>query len=454
MPELHPNAELTIAQACLDCLLGAVKKLSANEPSVGFIHRTIIDNESDESPFTLYAAEFWSHHVKSARAGPNSPVKDEIRNLLRSPVLVGICAELLEGHSISGKRPGKGAHLAAGLDLIEIFREMCDEDKEVLNAKDDKGNTPLIISAHFGAANTTAFLLQLQDTNLRHVNSSERTALSEAAVSGQASIVNSLLKEDIKRSGSPRANAEFINGRDEFGQTPLYRAVSEGHLETVKLLLEVGAEINIVDKEGIPLLAIACICGGKDVTDALLNHQGTNHNQTGIKRKTPLAFAAEVGNSDAVERLLSVPSVNPGRQSQNNRIPLSYAAESGSIEAVKILLDSMGRCRGGFPRTYTVGNQYIDNQSIEGRTPLSYAAEKGHDDVVRILLEAGADPEGASDHMAKRTPLWFAAVRGHETVIRALLEHDAKSMQRMEKVKRHSQLPYPTVAPELCSFCC
>ena len=46
-----------------------------------------------------------------------------------------------------------------------------------------------------------------------------------------------------------------VDARDEFGQTPLMAAVSQGHIDTVRVLVEGGADVNATDAEGDPVLS-------------------------------------------------------------------------------------------------------------------------------------------------------------------------------------------------------
>jgi 26S proteasome non-ATPase regulatory subunit 10 len=47
-----------------------------------------------------------------------------------------------------------------------------------------------------------------------------------------------------QKSGSP------INASDRFGMTPLHHACAEGRIETALLLVELGADVDRIDKEG------------------------------------------------------------------------------------------------------------------------------------------------------------------------------------------------------------
>ncbi|MEW6242774.1 MAG: ankyrin repeat domain-containing protein [Bacillota bacterium] len=65
------------------------------------------------------------------------------------------------------------------------------------------------------------------------------------------------------------------NVANRFGRTPLMCVVSHGHRDTVKLLLEVGADINAVDIDGWTPLMFAVRDGTLDIV-RLLIQSGAN----------------------------------------------------------------------------------------------------------------------------------------------------------------------------------
>jgi diazepam-binding inhibitor (GABA receptor modulator, acyl-CoA-binding protein) len=71
-----------------------------------------------------------------------------------------------------------------------------------------------------------------------------------------------------------------INSQDRQGLTPLHHAVDEGLIETVKILVDLGASANIQDTEGM----------------------------------TPLHYAVELNYSEILQVLLKAPGVDPSIQ--------------------------------------------------------------------------------------------------------------------------------------------
>jgi hypothetical protein len=76
------------------------------------------------------------------------------------------------------------------------------------------------------------------------------TALTAAAFYGKADMIKLLLKMGADPNGYPESNSGFHSHA-----TPLHQAVCSGSLDTVKLLVEAGAKLNVPDKvyDGSPL---------------------------------------------------------------------------------------------------------------------------------------------------------------------------------------------------------
>jgi cytohesin len=173
--------------------------------------------------------------------------------------------------------------------------------------------------------------------------------------------------------------------RDKNGCTALHYAAANGHLATVRLLLDKKIPIDSEDR---------------------------------IKR-TPLHYAAARGHRNVVELLLAR---GANRESQDNRYR-SYGGET-------ILTLSNGR-------------QIIDRpgDSLPGSRPLHLAAQAGHAAVVRYLLQNGSQTK-VHDYEGD-TPLHLAAAQGHAEIITLLLEAGAPihaTNRQQETALRSAQL--------------
>ena len=119
-----------------------------------------------------------------------------------------------------------------------------------------------------------------------------RTALQLASYDGHTDVVRKLLD-----------NHPVVDHRDGAGRTALMYASSGSNHETVRVILEAGADPNIVDKEeGFTALMFAAAEGQVKVVRTLLNH-GADVTLSDVDGDTALDFASKNSHSDVVQLL-------------------------------------------------------------------------------------------------------------------------------------------------------
>ena len=74
-----------------------------------------------------------------------------------------------------------------------------------------------------------------------------------------------------------KAGALVINQRNKGGATSLHIACREGNFEIAKILVDNGANVNIVDNEGWSPLMRASLAGNKDIVELLLKNGAKAH---------------------------------------------------------------------------------------------------------------------------------------------------------------------------------
>nr|XP_006819555.1 PREDICTED: ankyrin repeat domain-containing protein 55-like [Saccoglossus kowalevskii] len=137
--------------------------------------------------------------------------------------------------------------------------------------------------------------------------------------------------------------------QDTQGMTPLTHAVAGEQLETMKLLVKMGASINTQDVQGRTPLSVAAYQGWyagvvfllrngakqyiADKTGRLPLHAATYASDT----RTPLHWAAATGQCACVEILLKL-KVDPSPTDCVGGTPLDYAEQSGHRDVIKLLL--------------------------------------------------------------------------------------------------------------------
>lgn len=256
--------------------------------------------------------------------------------------------------------------------------------------------------------------------NLETKSRQGRTALHQAAESGEALMVEILLS----KGADP-------NAADAGGRTALHLALVGGHLDVVRILLDKGANpdapltngrtpIHVAVEEGLrKSLRVLLECGGAH-PDAVIPSSG----------QTALHLAA-LRNDKATVKALVRAGANPRVRNRRGATPADLAAESGHgklLEALELghaLREAARRGDGDAVQCSLDMGARVDGQDGRGWAALHRAAFKGHLQVVELLLAAGADV-GLKD-LEGHSPLHCAVEAGQVEVVRRLLAAGADS---------------------------
>lgn len=206
------------------------------------------------------------------------------------------------------------------------------------------------------------------------------------------------------------AGANVNEASTEERLTPLHEATRKNAVDVMEALLEYGADLNALAKDGWTPLHFACSGGHESAAIALINVGCALDCRTIKGNYTPLHFAAWKGLTDTIKALLKGGAqVNAVTSKEKCLVaPIHYACQYGHEAAVLALLE------GG--ADLTIGDD-------DGRTPLHYAAEKGHAGITQSLLDRGAEIHALSRNRA--TPLHYAASEGHVDIVTALVARGA-----------------------------
>lgn len=166
--------------------------------------------------------------------------------------------------------------------------------------------------------------------------------------------------EAIIKAILPRVQATGdVDDPDKHGRTAIHQAAWSGYTEIVSLLIDHGANVNVLDKHDRTPLFFACL-GERPQTAALIL-------------------------DNTLKRALPVNDIN--KITKRGRTPLRQAAAHGFTDVVSKLLN------------YIVEAEDVDKAAIinqvderKGRSALHCAAFEGQTEAVRLLLEHKADP--------------------------------------------------------------
>ena len=201
-------------------------------------------------------------------------------------------------------------------------------------------------------------------------------------------------------------------------------------VEKILMAVAGGADPNLTDRDGMPLLAGAVAWEYPQVVTALLD-AGADVNAkvagkfSKVQGYTALHFAAVTGNEDVAAVLLGRGAAIDSMSVANfigsvAATPLLVAAEKDHAAVVRTLIDA------GADVNAKVTGEF---SKLEGFTALHLAASNGHEDVIAVLLGRGAAIDSVSEANISGsvavTPLMLAANKGHAAVVRTLIDAGA-----------------------------
>ncbi|KAF5970215.1 ankyrin protein 1 [Fusarium bulbicola] len=321
--------------------------------------------------------------------------------------------------------------------------------------------SPLYQAAGHGYANTVSVLLK-HGANIEYTSMSGRNPLHKAALKDHAETVENFtplylavlggshdtVKLLLEKGADPNMGISDSHTGDGL-RTPLDAATEDGFMKCIRLLLDNGAYPNIPGQSGPPL-HWAVTHARVDILDTLLE-AGSDPRSKALKKPPLVTSVAAVltgAGLGMLERLLELElDVNcKGREGNTPLTTLvcSYASKPSDDyvrrdKALKMLLDHGADAN-------------LTNDDM--RTPLQYAVLVKHYKAVEMLLEAGADPnsalrknqaplcsaleqprivrllleKGADPNVGFSigfTPLTYAACFGYQEAVEVLLEYGA-----------------------------
>jgi ankyrin repeat protein len=300
-----------------------------------------------------------------------------------------------------GATPLSEAASVGNAPMIEALLKAGADPKALTTAD---GETVLMTAARAGNADAVKVLLDHgADVNARE-NYKGQTALMWAAAERHPDGKKVLLAHGAdwkirsfdRETKMPKLSAaSSVTPIARGGFTAFLFTAREGDIDSAKMMLEGGVDIDQTDIDGTNALVVS-IMNKKYTFAKFLLDRGANPNLADVKGRAALYAAIDIRNEDY--------SAMPARK-EDDPLP--------SFEIVKALL-----ARGANPNLQLTKNlpgrsgmDSGDTTLDEGTTPLMRAARAGDAPVMRALLEKGADHKLATKE--GNTALMFAAGVGY-----------------------------------------
>ncbi|XP_071109961.1 ankyrin repeat domain-containing protein 50-like [Haliotis cracherodii] len=256
-------------------------------------------------------------------------------------------------------------HVACLGGNVDVVQNILSRDIVDINSRGKYDRTPTMMAVG-GGFKGVFDLLVVKGADVSLVDNDGNTVLHVAFIGGHAEMVKYVLSQ---------VSVE-INGRGQYGRTPLMMSAVKGNWKAFEVLVNKGCDLSPVDNGGYNILHVACLGGSCEVVKYIVSRKIIDINSRGQYGRTPVMIAAEKGHREVLDLLMKEGGDLTQLDDDGENI-LHVACMLDHVEMVKYVMS-----------LHIVD---INSRGSFGRTPLMTAASGGHRDLFEKLVENGAD---------------------------------------------------------------
>ena len=154
-----------------------------------------------------------------------------------------------------------------------------------------------------------------------------------------------------------------------------YNSVSENNINKTKICIELGANVNTVDKHNNHILSHAIFKKYYEIANLLID-RGADVNGATYFNYTSLMYAIEYNNMELVYKLIDKGADINATRKDNGKTVLMYACQNGNIDLINLILKTCIN---------------INAMNHYNESALSIAINKNNYDLTKLLIDYGAD---------------------------------------------------------------
>ncbi|XP_073796424.1 transient receptor potential cation channel subfamily A member 1b isoform X1 [Danio rerio] len=274
--------------------------------------------------------------------------------------------------------------------------------KCVINEDETEESADVFELAFKGKASAIDRLIQKGPEHLSLRDENGASLLHYASAGGNLDIIRLIVSI---------VGPEVLNVQDEQGRTPLHWAVEQDQQQSCAVLLDLGADPNILNNALMGPLHLAVTKQYNHLAEVLLSCDKTNSNLEGDLGNTPVMLACSNNNCQALQILIKR-GAKMCIQNKLGHYPIHTVAFAGAKEAMEMVL-KIGEELGV---SSTLHINYLDKSKS---TPLHLAVRGGNIEVIKLCILKGAKVE--QHQSGKCTALHFACSQGSLEAVKIML---------------------------------
>ncbi|TSK98379.1 Transient receptor potential cation channel subfamily A member 1 [Bagarius yarrelli] len=217
--------------------------------------------------------------------------------------------------------------------------------------------------------------------------------------------------QDIIRFIVSMTGPEELDAQDAEGRTPLHFAVEKNQESSCSLLLDMGADPNVINTAMMAPIHLAISKGYNQMIQVLLSCSRTDVNLEGDLGNTPLMLACSYNNCKALHTLFNY-GAKLCKKNKLGHYAIHTVAFSGAKEAMEVILQQ-GEKLGYSTLTHI---NFLDKSKS---SPLHLAVRGGNVEVIKLCIAKGAKVD--QKQCDKSTALHFACTQGAMEAVQAML---------------------------------
>lgn len=354
-------------------------------------------------------------------------------------------------------------HFSIKNNQPEMVREFA-RYPELLNEKDQDGNTPLQLTIATQAHNLTSILLAQKaiDTTIRCKKGipplhhavlaknndlikmllAHKTPINDVDLTGKTALFYATECSDQETMALLLDDGADPDKADNNGNTPGHSAVNREDITSLRLLAGKGANFNAINNNK-ETFAHRAAHNGNQIIMQFLIEQKASVNTPDNTGKTPFAIAVQKKHDLMINDLACLENVDVNARDNEERTPLITAAINNDHERLAKLLTlpqiktAVADNEGNSALHFTVHNGNKTNTDLlikkdktlvflansSGVLALHTASARGMEDIIQLLIDGGA-PINAHDRN-KETALHYATKANKLNIITLLLKNNA-----------------------------